>query len=117
VESLVNGTLTSQEFASFFRCFGSPGGIDEVLEEISGAAPEGESPRFKIGICLGSDRNWFAECWKDAAVDTWALIDGEEEGTFCLFIRGDEMAGTKDQLKTIWVDATTQENRLNFEDK
>jgi hypothetical protein len=116
-ESLMKGTLSITAFIPFFRCFGSPSGIQQQIEEITDSRAAGmvmKSPRFIDGICIGVQKDSFAERWATAAPETWALIEGEQEGTFRLLTRRCRMDLYEDRSRIVWIDVTNVEKRMGF---
>jgi hypothetical protein len=117
-ESLMKGTISITSFVSFFRCFGSPIGIRRQIEEIT--VPDSEvisttmSPRFIDGICIGFRKSLISERWATASPETWALIEGVEEGTFRLLTRCRRVDMDQDKCRTIWIDTYNVEKRLRF---
>jgi hypothetical protein len=116
-ESLMKGTVSLKTFISFFRCFGSPIGIREQLEEITVQDSEAFSatnPCFIDGICIGFGKSLLAARWATASPETWMLIEGEQEGTFRLLTRSRQADMDQDRCRTIWIDTTNLEQRLGF---
>jgi hypothetical protein len=116
-ESLMGGTVSITAFISFFRCFGAPTGVREQIEEITVSDPQAISataPGFIDGVCIGFGKAQLGERWAEASPESWALIEGEEEGTFRLLTRSRQIDNNQDRCRTIWIDTTRQEERIGF---
>jgi hypothetical protein len=89
IRSLMTGEVSFNAFLRLFLRYGSPAGFVEQLDGVTlvDFACSGSVPSFENGMCFGMDRRLFAESWARAPPKTWALMEGEEEGTLKLIIK------------------------------
>jgi hypothetical protein len=116
-EGVISGEISFDAFRAVFLKHGSPTGLQPQIEALT---PPGDAVNptvawFNAGICFGVNQQLFAERWRNASADSWALADGRQPGTLLFFTKGREEDRGMDRCRRITIDPTAFETRMAVE--